>query len=329
MRTLRSTATCASVLLAVLLFGTAAPLGAQAAPAAPAPPAPQVPPGELVDLGAHRLWLSCDGQGSPTIFVEVGGGSNGSDWWNAVAELRRDTRVCIYSRAGYPRSDAGPMPRDAGREADEAAALIEIARVERPFLLVAHSLGAMNALVLASRHPDWLAGMVLLDPPPLSWMAGRTFTNIRDDLVANIARMRERAAQLRALSDSAASTRAAATGVQRAAATEALASEMEAMFSETSRLVSAIRSLGDLPVTVVAGGRPNPRAYGADAEAFTRAWGDEGRTLAALTTRGNFVLIAESGHNLPVEAADRVLAIVRDALRCARERSACPAPNAR
>jgi pimeloyl-ACP methyl ester carboxylesterase len=329
MRTLRSTATCASVLLAVLLFGTAAPLGAQAAPAAPAPPAPQVPPGELVDLGAHRLWLSCDGQGSPTIFVEVGGGSNGSDWWNAVAELRRDTRVCIYSRAGYPRSDVGPMPRDAGREADEAAALIQTARVERPFLLVAHSLGAMNALVLASRHPDWLAGMVLLDPPPLSWMAGRTFTNIRDDLVANIARMRERAAQLRALSDSAASTRAAATGVQRAAATEALASEMEAMFSETSRLVSAIRSLGDLPVTVVAGGRPNPRAYGADAEAFTRAWGDEGRTLAALTTRGNFVLIAESGHNLPVEAADRVLAIVRDALRCARERSACPAPNAR
>jgi pimeloyl-ACP methyl ester carboxylesterase len=329
MKTLRSTATCASVLLAVLLTGNAASLGAQAAPAAPAPAAPQVPPGELVDLGAHRLWLSCDGQGSPTIFVEVGGGSSGSDWWNAVAELRRDTRVCIYSRAGYPRSDVGPMPRDAGREADEAAALIQTAGVERPFLMVAHSLGAMNALVLASRHPDWLAGMVLLDPPPLSWMASRTFTNIRDDLVANIARMRERAARLRALSDSAASTRAAATGVQRAVALEALASEMEAMFSETSRLVSAIRSLGDLPVTVVAGGRPNPQAYGADAEAFTRAWGDEGRTLAALTTRGDFVLIAESGHNLPVEAADRVLAIVRNALRCARDRSACPAPTAR
>jgi len=317
------------VLLAALLCGNAAPLGAQAAPAAPAPPAPQVPPGELVAVGEHSLWLSCDGQGSPTIFVEVGGGSNGSDWWNAVAELRRDTRVCIYSRAGYPRSDEGPMPRDAGREADEAAALIQRASVERPFLLVAHSLGAMNALVLASRHPDWLVGMVLLDPPPLSWMAGRTFANIRTNVVASVARMRGTAARLRALSDSAASTRAAATGVQRAVALEALASEMEAMFSETSRLVSAIPSLGDLPVTVVAGGRPNPQAYGADAEAFTRAWGDEGRTLAALTTRGNFILIAESGHNLPVEAADRVLAIVRDALRCARERSACPAPNAR
>jgi pimeloyl-ACP methyl ester carboxylesterase len=329
MRLLRSTIGCASALLAALLFGSAAPLGAQAAPASPAPPAPQVPPGELVGLATHRLWLSCDGQGSPTIFVEVGGGSNGSDWWNAVAELRRDTRVCIYSRAGYPRSDAGPMPRDAGREADEAAALIQIARVERPFLLVAHSLGAMNALVLASRHPDWLAGMVLLDPPPLSWMAGRTFPSIRTSVVASVARMRGTAARLRALSDSAALRGAVATGLERAAALEALASEMEAMFLETPQLVSAIRSLGDLPVTVVAGGRPNPQAYGADAEAFTRAWGDEGRSLAALTTRGNFVLIAESGHNLPVEAADRVLAIVRDALRCARDPSACPAPNAR
>jgi len=51
--------------------------------------------------------------------------------------------------------------------------------------------------------------------------------------------------------------------------------------------------------------------------------------LAALTSRGSFILIAERGHNPPVEAADRVLAIVRDALRCARDRSACPAPNAR
>ena len=162
------------------------------------PPPPQVPPGKLVDLDAHRLWLSCDGQGSPTIFVEVGGGSNGGDWWNAVAEPRRDTRVCICSRAGCPRNDEGPMPREAGREADEAAALIQRARVERPFLLVAHSLGAMNALALANRHPDWLIGMVRMDPPPLSWMASRTFANIRTDVVASVARMRGTAARLRA-----------------------------------------------------------------------------------------------------------------------------------
>lgn len=315
MRLLRTRTALATTLLAVLLSGGAAALFAQAAPA------PQVPPGELVSVGTHRLWISCDGQGGPTIFVEVGGGSSGADWWNAVAELRRETRVCIYSRAGYPRSEAGPMPRDAGREADEAAALIQAAGVARPFLLVAHSLGALNALVLANRHPDWVVGMVLLDPPPFSYMAGRSFTNLRDNLLANVGRMRERAAALRAAGDS--------VGLRRAAATEALASEMETMFAETERLVSAIRTLGDMPVTVVAGGQPNTQVYGADAEAFSRAWGEEGRAIAAMSTRGRYILIAESGHNLPVEAADRVLAIVREALGCARERSACPAPNAR
>jgi len=318
MRLLRLSGSGMLAVLAALVLGSPAPAAAQVA--APPPAAPQVPPGQLVSVGTHRLWLSCDGQGSPIIFVEVGGGSDGRDWWSAVAELRRETRVCIYSRAGYPRSEAGPMPRDAGREADEAAALIQAAGVARPFLVVAHSLGAMNALVLASRHPDWLAGMVLLDPPPLSWMSGRSFADIRTATVANIARMRERAAGLRTAGDS--------VSLRRAAATEALASEMEATFGPTAELVSAIRTLGDIPLTVVAGGRPNPEAYGADAAAFTQAWGDEGRALTALSSRGNFILIAESGHNLPVLAADRVLAIVRDALRCARDRSACPAPTA-
>ena len=266
----------------------------------------QEPAGRLVSVGTHRLWIECVGEGAPTVVVEFGGGSSGGEWRQTVEDLRREARVCIYARAGYPRSEPGPLPRDAGREADELAALVEGAGVTRPFLLVAHSLGALNALVLADRHRDWLSGLVLLDPPPLSWMSGGAFPGIRANTEASVARMRQRAAQLRAAADS--------TGPVRAAAVEALASEIEAMFARTPELVSEVRSLGDLPLLVMSGGRANEALYGDQAEAFTGAWIEQGRAFAALSSRGSFVLVAESGHNLPQEVPDRVLASVREIL---------------
>ena len=76
-------------------------------------------------------------------------------------------------------------------------------------------------------------------------------------------------------------------------------------------LAAAGRSLGDLPVIAVAGGRPDARAYGADAEAFTRSWGEQAAAIAGLSTRGEYVLVAERGHNLPAEVPGRVGAAVR------------------
>jgi len=276
------------------------PLTAQA----PAPA--DEPAGRLVPVNGHRLWISCAGEAGPTVIVDYGGGSDGSEWRETVADLRREARVCVYARAGHPRSEPGPLPRDAGREADELAALVVNAEVPRPFLLVAHSLGALNALVLADRHREWLSGLVVLDPPPLSWLSGQVFQGIRAGVETTVSRLRQRAAELRASQDS--------TAPARAAFREAFASELEAMFGRSAELAAAVRTLGDLPVLAVAGGRPDTRAYGADAEAFTRAWGEQAAAIARLSTRGEFVVVAESGHNLPVEAPDRVVAAARSML---------------
>jgi pimeloyl-ACP methyl ester carboxylesterase len=103
------------------------------------------------------------------IFDAALGGSSLS--WSlvhpAVAGL---TQTCSYDRAGFGWSDAGPLPRTAGRIADELHALLRAAAVAPPYVLVGHSYGGLVMRLYASRHPNDVAGLVLIEPAiPEEW----------------------------------------------------------------------------------------------------------------------------------------------------------------
>jgi hypothetical protein len=66
-------------------------------------------PGRLIDVGGHRLHLSCTGAGSPTVVLEPGAGGMSSNLGWIAPAVARDTRVCVYDRAGRGWSE----PADA------------------------------------------------------------------------------------------------------------------------------------------------------------------------------------------------------------------------
>jgi FtsH-binding integral membrane protein len=67
-------------------------------------------PGQLIDVGGHRLHLHCTGSGSPTVVLEPGLGEASSVMsWIAPA-VAADTRVCVYDRAGRGWSEAWTPP---------------------------------------------------------------------------------------------------------------------------------------------------------------------------------------------------------------------------
>ena len=62
---------------------------------------------------------------------------------------------------GY--SEAGPLPRNAEQFAKELQILLERANIERPYVLVGHSLGGLPVRVFAHDYPTEVAGIVLID----------------------------------------------------------------------------------------------------------------------------------------------------------------------
>ena len=121
------------------------------------------PPGQLVDVGGHRLHLHCVGQGSPTVVLDAGLGAFSLDWGAVEPEIAMTTRVCGYDRAGLGWSEPGPRPRSPQQFADELHTLLTNAGIQGPYVLVMHSISGKTARLFASQHPNQVAGMVLID----------------------------------------------------------------------------------------------------------------------------------------------------------------------
>jgi pimeloyl-ACP methyl ester carboxylesterase len=119
--------------------------------------------GQLVDAGGYRLHLRCTGSGSPTVVLEPGLGEISSIFGWIAPAVSRDTRVCVYDRAGRGWSESAPGPQDGVQIADALHTVLDHAHIPGPYVLAGHSFGGLYVLAYADRYPDPVAGLVLLD----------------------------------------------------------------------------------------------------------------------------------------------------------------------
>jgi pimeloyl-ACP methyl ester carboxylesterase len=120
-------------------------------------------PGELIDIGTHRLHINCSGKGSPAVIIDSGIGGFSLEWLKIQATLSANLKVCSYDRAGYGWSDPGPRPRTTARISNELRLLLTAAEIAGPYVLVGHSFGGYNIRYFASKYPGLTAGLILVD----------------------------------------------------------------------------------------------------------------------------------------------------------------------
>ncbi|MDT5317184.1 MAG: hypothetical protein QOE74_6204 [Mycobacterium sp.] len=165
----------------------------------------------LVDIGGGRsLFLNCQGEGSPTVFVIPGKGSYAEAWNAAVAPgdptrsspydlieeaniaaspdaaqplVARTTRICTYDRPdtrpdGTDLSTPAPQPHTVQSDVDDVVSLVGAAQLPTPIVFVAHSYGGLVLDLLARQHPELVSGMVFSEPTSeFLWGLGRPDQN--------------------------------------------------------------------------------------------------------------------------------------------------------
>jgi len=142
-------------LVLVFLFACA-----DAAAQSPALAADQI----AVGAKPYAVQTAVAGAGRYTVIFESGFGTGMGAWRKVAPELARDARVVTYSRAGHGSSEARPEPRTIAQNTNELEQLIAAQKLAPPFILVGHSYGGLLMRAYAARHPEQVAGMVLVDP---------------------------------------------------------------------------------------------------------------------------------------------------------------------
>ena len=120
-------------------------------------------PGALYEVDGRAMHLYCSGQGSPTVVLESGRGSDWLYWQKVQPELSKVTRVCSYDRAGLGWSDPQPGERDAIHIADQLHSLLRQAHEVGPFVLAGASAGGLYVRQFAAAYPNETAGLVFVD----------------------------------------------------------------------------------------------------------------------------------------------------------------------
>jgi pimeloyl-ACP methyl ester carboxylesterase len=277
-------------------------------------------------------------------------GASSLSWSLVQPQVAGFARACVYDRAGFGWSEAGPMPRTAGRSADELHRLLHRADVPPPYVVVGHSFGGLVARLFAARHPRDVVGLVLVEPAiPAEWMVPS----------ADRQRLINRGMQLCRIGAGAArvgiarlvavlvrmGARSAARRLVALVSRGGLRREDEGLLAPVSKLPPEVRAivgaawtqpkffdaLGSQIATICDSAaevqREVPPSYGdLPLTVVSARRSDESRltadgALAALSTRGRHVLADESGHWVPLDAPQVVIDAVREMVSAIRSSS--------
>jgi pimeloyl-ACP methyl ester carboxylesterase len=119
---------------------------------------------KTVTVGEYSIEYEMRGTGKATIFLEAGGSAGLNDWDPIYNELARNARTIRYSRVG--NGNSSPVRKNYSSEeyAKEAHALLKKLNIKRKIVYVAHSYGAYIARIFASKYPEKMAALMLIEP---------------------------------------------------------------------------------------------------------------------------------------------------------------------
>jgi len=274
----------------------------------------------------------------PTVVLEAALGASSLGWMFVERQVRTFAPTLAYDRAGLGWSAPGPRQQTLPEAVAELDGVLRQAVPSGPLVLVGHSYGALIVRYYAARHPARVAGLVLVDPPGLEeWAHPDTAHVAKLATGIRLARRGGWAARCGAARfvawligigalELAARCAVVVSGGKlrepsdfnftpaillppdakpilrwfwtRPCFYDALISQMEAL-PEAARLVAQAPPLTELPLAVLSAA-DTPPAQAAEHEGAARQ-----------SRRGQYLTARASGHWIPIEEPETVIAAVR------------------
>jgi pimeloyl-ACP methyl ester carboxylesterase len=296
----------------------------------------------------RKVGFTCMGEGSPTVILIPGMGDlAGMGWGNVQPEMAKTTRVCAWDRPGWGLSDGAEGKHTVATSTAALEEALANGAIPGPYVLVGHSLGGYESMLFADRHPDQVAGMVLVDSsfPDQQEVGDRTGLPSPDPEVGLPTVFRKCAAAIRQGAvkpegpdpdgcfayptyfppELAAALRVkAGDPIQY----ETMASFLTTFADDAKIVINPVRNFGDMPLTVLTAALPLPTPPDATPEevagraAWTVEWGRQHELLAALSSRGINARVPGANHYIqrtkPRVVIDAVEAVVAEARSAGR-----------
>lgn len=105
----------------------------------------------------------------PIVIIFPGAGESSSSWPRVQESVSRFARILVYDRSGLGKSESRTTDNNADQKgaaivaAEELCSLLDTLRVSGPYVLVAHSYGAIVAREFLHLRSNQVASMVLAD----------------------------------------------------------------------------------------------------------------------------------------------------------------------
>lgn len=217
-------------------------------------------------------------QSLPVVFEN--GLSGRIEWWQAVLPaLSQNTTTFVYNRPGYGKSEPVSTPRDGLHIVDELRSLLRSKGLNPPYILVGHSLGGLYMQLFARRYPDEVGALILVDSTHPKQLEGKGALEKQSFWVRGLIGV-------------------AVTGI---------AQEELNLLSQTGAQVLSLPTLQNKPVYVLSASEPMQEHSTLADDA------NEKRQDIVRLYPGSKQIWVDSGHAIPLEKPESVVAVIREA----------------
>jgi len=216
----------------------------------------------------------------PVVFENGLGGR--MEWWKEVLpEISKDTTTFAYNRPGYGNSAPVSTPRDGSHIVEELRTLLHSKGLKPPYILVGHSLGGLYMQLFARRYPEEVSALILVDSTHPQQLDGEGALEKQSFLVRGL------------------------LGVMVSGAAK---DELD-LLPQTGKQVLDLPTLSNKPVLVLSASKP------LDEKSKVADDANEKRKDIARLYPGSKQIWVDSGHAIPLEKPEAIVAAIREALR--------------